>query len=88
METKVPYITARPNTPSPIRITRSVAQIWAALTPTQRAEVDAIEQCVADTLAHDPLACVPNVGAVTIWLREQLGMIWNFTSGKWEADNA
>ena len=72
------------------RLTRGVAEIWAALTPAQRAEVDAIGRCVNDILAENPLAARPDCGAVTIWLCERLGVVWNFTSGtwEWEAENA
>ena len=72
------------------RLTRGVAEIWAALTPAQRAEVDAVGKCVNDILAENPLACNPNVGAVTLWLCERLGVIWNFETGawEWEAENA
>lgn len=72
------------------RLTRGVAEIWAALTPAQRAEVDAIGRCVNDILAENPLAARPDCGAVIIWLCERLGVIWNFTTGtwEWEAENA
>ena len=80
-----------PRQPLPIpprpRLTRGVAEIWAALTPAQRAEVDAIGRCVDALLAANPLACNPNVGAVTLWLCERLGVIWNFETGTWEWEN-
>jgi hypothetical protein len=65
-------------------LTRGVAEIWAALTPAQRAEVDAIGRCVSDILAQNPLAARPDCGAITIWLCERLGVVWNFTVGVWE----
>jgi len=65
-------------------LTRGVAEIWAALTPAQRAEVDAIGRCANDILANNPLAVRPDCGAITIWLRERLGVVWNFTVGVWE----
>jgi hypothetical protein len=72
-------------TPRP-RLTRSIPEIWDALTPAQRAEVDAIGKCVNQMLAENPLAARPDAGAVTIWLCEKLGVIWNFTTGAWEWD--
>jgi len=72
-------------TPRP-HLTRGVAEIWAALTPAQRAEVDAIGRCVNDILAGNPLAAKPDAGAVTLWLCERLGVIWNFETGAWEWD--
>ncbi len=72
------------------RLTRGVSEIWAALTPAQRAEVDAIGRCVNDILAENPLAARPDCGAITVWLCEQVGFVWNFTTGtwEWEAENA
>jgi len=66
----------------PIVITRSTAQIEAALTPQARLEVQAIAGDMDELRRENPLALLPD-SPVRVWLLEPLGLAWDFEAGRW-----